>query len=62
MRRTNIWEGARRYRAVASLFRQATYRPVQSAVTPNPAEEWDQIALAQLESYFWRSERREPAW
>jgi hypothetical protein len=62
MRKTNILEGVRRYRAVASLFRQAACRPVQKPLTPDQAKEWDQVALAQLESYFWRAERRQAAW
>ena len=61
MRNTSIWGGVRRYRAVVSLFRQATFRPVQKALTSDQAEHWDQLTLAQLESYFWRAERRQAA-
>jgi hypothetical protein len=58
-----VLENVRRCRAIASLYRQtAAFKPVQSASLLDRAEEWDQVALAQLESYFWRAERRQPAW
>jgi hypothetical protein len=58
-----ILENVRRCRAIASLYRQtAAFKPVQRASLLDRAEEWDQVALAQLESYFWREERRQPAW
>jgi len=54
-------EWARRYCAIAVLFKQtAAPRPPGKASLPDQAE--DQVALAQLESYFWRAERQQPAW
>ncbi|MBV8914348.1 MAG: hypothetical protein JOZ05_15065, partial [Acetobacteraceae bacterium] len=44
-------------------YRQtAAFKPKQQTSLLDRAEEWDQVALAQLESYFWRAERRQPAW
>jgi hypothetical protein len=58
-----VLENVRRCRAIASLYRQtAAFKPVQKTSLLDRAEEWDQVALAQLESYFWRAERRQPAW
>jgi hypothetical protein len=58
-----VLENVRRCRAIASLYRQtAAFKPVQSTSLLDRAEEWDQVALAQLESYFWRAERQQPAW
>ena len=64
MRRTTVLEWARRFRASAELFRQtAKSRSVRDASLPGETEEWDQVVLAQLESFFWRAERRrEPVW
>ncbi len=62
MRDTTVLEFVRRRSAVADLFRLATARRVANPSTVNPAEEPDQVALAKLESYFWRAERREAAW
>jgi hypothetical protein len=53
----------RRRRAVASLYRQtAACRLLPMRPRFDFTEEPDQVALAQLESYFWRSERRQPVW
>jgi hypothetical protein len=53
----------RRRRAVASLYRQtAACRLLPARPRFNFTEEPDQVALAQLESYFWRAERRHAAW
>jgi hypothetical protein len=62
MRCNIVLENMRRLSAIASLFRQAADgRRVQKSAPLQPAEELDQVVLAQLESYFWRSERRQPA-
>jgi hypothetical protein len=48
-----VLENVRRYRAIASLYRQtATFRPVQSWSLLGQAERWEQLALAELEAYF----------
>ena len=53
----------RRRRAVAVLYRQAAAdRLFPMGLRFELADEPDQVALAQLESYFWRAERRQPAW
>jgi hypothetical protein len=53
----------RRRRAVASMYRQtAACRLLPKRPRLNFTEEPDQVALAQLESYFWRFERQQPAW
>ena len=58
-----VLENVSRCRAIASLYRRtAAFKPVQKTSLLDRAEEWDQVALAQLESYFWREERRQPAW
>jgi hypothetical protein len=56
-------DDVRRRRAIASLYRQT----VASRLLPTRprldfTEEPDQVVLAQLESYFWRFERQQPAW
>jgi hypothetical protein len=62
MRCNIVLENMRRLSAIASLFRQAAdRRRVQKSAPREPAEELDQVVLAQLESYFWRSEWRQPA-
>jgi hypothetical protein len=59
----SVLENVSRCRAIASLYRQtAAFKPVQKDSLLDRAEEWDQVALAQLESYFWRAERQQPAW
>jgi hypothetical protein len=61
MRSKIVLENVRRLSAITSLFNQAADgRRVQKIARPEPAEEPDQVALAQLESYFWRAERRQP--
>ena len=53
----------RRRRAVASLYRQtAASRLLPMRPRLDFTEEPDQVALAQLESYFWRFERQQPVW
>ncbi|WP_082747599.1 hypothetical protein [Bradyrhizobium macuxiense] len=48
-----IIENVRRYRAIASLCRQAaTFRPVQRISLLTQAEEWEQRALVELERHF----------
>jgi hypothetical protein len=48
-----VMENVRRFRAIASLYRQtATFRPVQSWSLLGQAERWEQLALAELEAYF----------
>jgi hypothetical protein len=46
-------ENVRRYRAIASLYRRtATFRPQQSWSLLVQADEWEQLAVAELETYF----------
>jgi hypothetical protein len=46
-------EDVRRYRAIASLYRRtAAFRPLQSCSLLRQAEEWEQLAVAELEAYF----------
>ncbi|WOH80287.1 hypothetical protein RX327_31430 [Bradyrhizobium sp. BEA-2-5] len=48
-----IMENVRRYRAIASLCRQAaTFRPVQRNSLLTQAEEWEGRALVELERYY----------
>ncbi|MGC2813038.1 MAG: hypothetical protein WA303_22060 [Bradyrhizobium sp.] len=48
-----VLENVRRYRAIASLYRQtAAFRPPQSLSLLEQAREWERLALAELESYF----------
>jgi hypothetical protein len=48
-----VMENVRRYRAIASLWRQtATFRPVQSLSLLGQAERWENLAMAELEAYF----------
>jgi hypothetical protein len=43
----------RRYRAIASLYRQtATFRPHQRWTLLEQAEEWERLAVNELEAYF----------
>ena len=61
MRSKIVLENMRRLSAITSLFNQAADgRRVQKTASPETAEELDQVVLAQLESYFWRTERRQP--
>jgi hypothetical protein len=53
-------ENVRRYRAIASLYRQtAAFRPGQSCSLLSQAMEWERLAVAELEAYFAR--RNDPA-
>jgi hypothetical protein len=46
-------EKVRRYRAIASLYRQtAAFRPLQRWSLLDQAEEWERLAVAELEAYF----------
>jgi hypothetical protein len=48
-----VLENVRRYRAIASLYRQtAAFRPFQSWSLLEQAEEWEHRAVAELEAYF----------
>lgn len=48
-----ILENVRRYRGIASLYRQtAAFRPRQSWSLLEQAGEWEARALAELEAYF----------
>lgn len=63
MRSKVALENVRRLSAIASLFNQAAGSSrAQKPSLPDSTEELDQVVLAQLESYFWRAERRQPAW
>jgi hypothetical protein len=51
--REAVLENVRRYRAIASLYRQtAGFRPDQSRSLLSQAREWEHLALTELESYF----------
>ena len=48
-----ILENVRRYRGIASLYRQtAAFRPGQSWSLLEQAREWEDRALSELETYF----------
>ncbi len=48
-----IMENVRRYRTIASLYRQtAAFRPVSSVSLLAQAREWEHRAVAELEAYF----------
>ena len=48
-----IMENVRRYRAIASLYRQtAAYRPHQSCSHLGQAQAWEHRAVSELEAYF----------
>lgn len=48
-----VMENVRRYRAIASLYRRtAAFRPLQSGSLLGQAEEWEHLAVVELESYF----------
>ena len=48
-----IFENVRRYRGIASLYRQtAAFRPRQSWSLLEQANEWEARALMELEAYF----------
>ncbi|MGZ5872185.1 MAG: hypothetical protein ACXWKP_08740 [Bradyrhizobium sp.] len=51
--REAVLENVRRYRAIASLYRQtAAFRPLQRCSLLGHAKEWEYRALTELESYF----------
>lgn len=63
MIRIGVMDAVRRRRAIAFLYRQTpTYRPRPRRPYSDLAGEPDQVALAHLEGYFWRLERRQPVW
>jgi hypothetical protein len=46
-------ENVRRYRAIASLYRRtAVFRPQQSCSLLRQADEWEHLAITELEAYF----------
>ena len=48
-----VLENVRRYRAIASLYRQtAAFRPGQSWTLLDQATDWERRALSELEAYF----------
>jgi len=48
-----ILENVRRYRAIASLCRQAAaFRPVQRIALLTQADEWERRAVGEIEEYF----------
>lgn len=48
-----IFENVRRYRGIASLYRQtAAFRPAQSWSLLEQARHWEDRAIAELEAYF----------
>lgn len=56
-----ILENVRRYRAIASLYRQtATFRPNQRLSLLEQACQWEERALAELEAHFDRPEAVSP--
>jgi hypothetical protein len=53
-----VLENVRRYRTIASLYRQtAAFRPLQRGSLLGQAEEWERRAVAELEAYFGRYDR-----
>jgi hypothetical protein len=56
-----VLENVRRYRAVASLYRQtAAFRPTQRQSLVAEAERWEHLAVAELEAHFSAPGRDEP--
>jgi hypothetical protein len=48
-----VLENVRRYRAIASLYRQtAAFRPLQRHSLLGEAERWEHLAISELEAYF----------
>jgi len=48
-----VLEKVRRYRAIASLYRQtAAFRPPQRSSLLSQAEEWEHLAVSELDAYF----------
>jgi hypothetical protein len=53
-----VMENVRRYRTIASLYRRtAAFRPHQSCSLLRQADEWEHLAVAELEAYFHRRDR-----
>jgi hypothetical protein len=53
MSREAVLENVRRFRAIASLYRQtAAFRPDQSWSLLGQAKDWEYRALAELETHF----------
>jgi hypothetical protein len=53
-----VLENVRRYRAIASLYRQtAAFRPLQRHSLLGQAERWEHLAISELEAYFSRCSR-----
>jgi len=51
--REAVLENVRRYRAIASLYRQtAAFRPLQKWSLLDQAEAWEHRAVVELEAYF----------
>ena len=51
--RIAVLENVRKYRAIASLYRQtASFRPPQCLSLLEQAKEWERLALEELELYF----------
>jgi hypothetical protein len=48
-----VLENVRRYRTIASLYRQtAAFRPLQRCSLLGQAELWEHLAVNELEAYF----------
>lgn len=55
-----VLENVRRYRTIASLYRQtASFRPHQRASLLDQAQEWEDLAVLELETYFARGRQRD---
>ncbi|SIO28708.1 hypothetical protein SAMN05443247_03536 [Bradyrhizobium erythrophlei] len=53
MSREAVLENVRRFRTIASLYRQtAAFRPGQSWSLLEQAKDWEYRALAELDTYF----------
>jgi hypothetical protein len=56
-----VLENVRRYRAIASLYRQtAAFRPLQRCSLLAQAGAWEHMATAELEGYFATRENPSP--
>jgi hypothetical protein len=61
IREAEVLENVRRYRAIASLCRQtAAFRPVQKLSLLQQAEEWERLAIRELESHRDPESYRDP--
>ena len=48
-----VFENVRRYRTIASLYRQtAAFRPAQKGTLLEQADEWERRAMTELEAHF----------